>query len=109
MAEDFTRLEVAWGDSADLATLAARLEVDPKSRATGRIAFGILAIFGLTLLALLLGGLLLVMSKTPAEAEQIVNKILVPYLQEVRNFVSTLFGPLLAFILGYYFASHKDT
>ena len=66
-AEDFERLEMAWGDSADLAT-------------PPRVSFGRAVACDV---------------QDPAE--------------EVRNFVSTLFGPLLAFILGYYFASHEDS
>lgn len=106
MKED-EAIGIDWGDDLDLDTLAARMRVDPKVKATNHIAFWIVAIFGVTVILVLLGGILICTLKSAAECEQVITKAFLPFIQALANFTSTTFGPLLAFILGYYFRQQK--
>ena len=106
---DEGEIGIDWGDESDLNTLAARMQVDPKTKATNHIAGWIVAIFGVTVMLILIGGILICVVKSPAESEQVINKAFLPFLQALGNFTSTTFGPLLAFILGFYFRQQKDT
>jgi hypothetical protein len=84
--------------------------------AAKEVAERLLAFFGWTLLALFLGGLLLLgfgmlldVSKRGGDLVT-ANQLLASYakiLQSIILFVATLFGPLLGFILGHYFARRE--
>jgi uncharacterized membrane protein YozB (DUF420 family) len=52
--------------------------------------------------------LIYVRSSTPAEANEFV-KAFVGVVPIMENFVTKIFGPLLAFVLGYYFAEKGRT
>lgn len=52
---------------------------------------------------LLLLGMFLVALIRPAQADQLLNKDMGLTLVGVGTFLSSVFGPLLAFVLGYYF------
>jgi uncharacterized protein with PQ loop repeat len=104
---DSEEIGIDWGDDVDLDTLAARMRVDPKSKATNYIAFWIVAIFGAAVILVLLGGILICILKSPGESEQVITKAFLPFLQALANFISVSFGPLLAFILVYYFRPNK--
>jgi len=72
------------------------------------IAKYLLWIFGLSLGAIFIGGFALILvvfqrCRTPQEVETLVDKALVPFLRGAAIFASTVFGPLLAFILGFYY------
>jgi hypothetical protein len=96
-----------WGDET-LATLAARMQIEYKHRATHHVAGWIVAIFAVTLAMVMIGGIAICVTKTATEAIETITKAFLPFLQGVGNFASTLFGPLLAFILGYYFRQQSD-
>ncbi len=87
----------------------------PFAAAQSGIAKKIIWIFGLTLVgSLVLNFFVVVMLllKYRCQADQIgeiVSKGIVPLLTSTGTFASTLFGPLLAFILGYYFRQQGQT
>jgi hypothetical protein len=74
------------------------------------VAHRIIWIFGLTILGnltlnfLLMAVLVVKYQCQSDQIETIVNKGVIPLLTSTGTFASTLFGPLLAFILGYYFS-----
>jgi hypothetical protein len=57
---------------------------------------------------LILVGLYLILSHHSPDAEALLVKAGVPALKEVGTFLSSVFGPLLAFVLGYYFGEKKS-
>jgi hypothetical protein len=56
---------------------------------------------------LILVGLYRVLLNHPGSAEDLLGKAGVPALKEAGSFLSGVFGPLLAFVLGYYFGERK--
>jgi hypothetical protein len=95
-----------WG-KRDLETIASGLVVDKETKTKSDLAVWILTIFAATLLVLIGGGELTIALRPPAESEQALRNF-APYLQAVESFASKIFGPLLGFILGYYFASNRS-
>jgi hypothetical protein len=81
-----------------------------REKVAQKLAERIVFIFGLAVLGtlglnLVLIGVILVVSKCPLDQiEGTVSKGIVPLLTATGTFASTVFGPLLAFILGYYFS-----
>jgi MFS family permease len=57
---------------------------------------------------LILVGLYAILSHHSPDAEALLVKAGVPALKEVGTFLSSVFGPLLAFVLGYYFGERKS-
>jgi hypothetical protein len=57
---------------------------------------------------LILVGLYLVLRNHAGSAEDLVGKAGIPALKEAGSFLSGVFGPLLAFVLGYYFGERKS-
>jgi hypothetical protein len=39
---------------------------------------------------------------------KLLKEAILPFIEEVAKFAATVFSPLLAFILGYYFGSGKN-
>ncbi len=78
------------------------------------VSKAILYIFGGTVALVLLSGFTVIivgvnlrgsLSGTDAlNPQTLVKEAILPFTQGVATFASTVFGPLLAFILGYYFA-----
>jgi hypothetical protein len=91
-----------WGDET-LTALAARMQIAYKHKITHHVAGWIVAIFAVTLTTVIVSGMAICLIKSAAEATETITKAFLPFLQGVGSFASTLFGPLLAFILGYYF------
>jgi hypothetical protein len=72
-----------------------------------RLANTIVYVFaGSLALLFLLGGTIVVASETPEEAKQYVA-IILPFLDGVANFATTVFASLLAFVFGYYFSESR--
>lgn len=72
------------------------------------IAGSVIAIFAVSVIGLLVAAFAMLWqlkSYKPDAAEQFVEKVAIPLIASVGTFESTLFGPLLAFILGFYFKS----
>jgi hypothetical protein len=60
---------------------------------------------GFLFLSALLGGTIL-LTRTPDEATQLINA-LAPFLESLGKSAALVFGPPLAFILGYYFRGRQ--
>jgi hypothetical protein len=73
------------------------------------VAMGLVVIFGVLTTLALIGGFFIIKCSgcSPETAKQTITDSAIPFLKEVGAFAQTVFGPLLAFILGYYFASQK--
>jgi uncharacterized protein involved in cysteine biosynthesis len=74
------------------------------------VAMMIVQFFGLTLILLtILGFVLLIWLRwAPDKSEQIFSKAVIPFIEKLGTFATTVFGPLLAFILGYYFGEKSQ-
>jgi hypothetical protein len=81
-----------------------------RDKVAQKIAERVVWIFGCAVLGmlamdfLLVGGLLLVYKCQLDQIEGVIAKGLVPLITATGTFAATLFGPLLAFVLGYYFS-----
>lgn len=77
------------------------------------LAQGILEVFRFSVWGLLAGGFVTVLATfacsgyTPENVQIVVSQGLVPLLEKTASFASTVFGPLLAFVLGYYFGERR--
>jgi len=87
--------------------------VPAKERWANQIAQTLLQIFKWTLSGLLCGGLLVVavsMYATGGNADvtvKVMKDAVVPFIKEVGTLIATIFGSLLAFVLGHYFGKDK--
>jgi len=45
----------------------------------------------------------------PENTKLLITAAVIPFLEKVGTFLTTVFGPLLAFILGYYFGQKTET
>lgn len=80
-----------------------------KETSAQTIGHSIVAVFaGAILLALVFDFLVVVLmiyrGASAADLESVTTKSFLPLLEKTATFASTVFGPLLAFILGYYFS-----
>jgi hypothetical protein len=82
-----------------------------KERAASWVAISIVSTFAATLGIILIGGLMLISRRSGAIADPkgLVNDAIVPLLEKAATFSTTVFGPLLAFVLGYYFGERQGT
>jgi hypothetical protein len=97
--------------SADLDQTGVSTEkIQTKENYARWIAIYIVAIFGVSLcLLILLGFVLLIWLRwAPDKADVIFNKAVIPFVEKIGTFATTVFGPLLAFILGYYFGEKNQ-
>jgi hypothetical protein len=78
---------------------------DTKEESASNIALLITWTFSASA-GLILFGLYLVLRRTPADAKVLLEAA-TPILKEAGSFLSSVFGPLLAFVLGYYFGEKK--
>jgi hypothetical protein len=84
-----------------------------KEKGASWVARALVCIFGGALLICLVGGLVVIAVHPPANGaagskENIIGVAVLPLLEGVGIFASTVFSPLLAFILGYYFGEKKQ-
>jgi hypothetical protein len=114
MADETTPPAVNLDDTLTVAT-AATPPTDPfdpvKEKATGarEVARVLVFTFAATIAATFLTiALIYVRSSTPAQANEFV-KAFVDVIPVMENFVAKVFGPLLAFVLGYYFGEKGRT
>jgi hypothetical protein len=106
------------GHAADTRGLYAADQIakpfDPhkqKSVTATAVAMAILSVFALSILGTLAMNFWVLeklIVKDPKVAEEFVTKVAVPLLTSVGTFGATLFGPLLAFVLGFYFGESKQ-
>ncbi len=60
-------------------------------------------------LTIILGfSLLFCLRWAPDKVEPIFTKGVIPFMEKVGTFATTVYGPLLAFILGYYFGEKNE-
>lgn len=83
-----------------------------KSETATYIAKGILYAFGIAIAIALIGNyviLFVILWRGQHLADDFITKDVIPLLTAVGTFGATLFGPLLAFVLGFYFGeAHKE-
>jgi hypothetical protein len=94
-----------------LNALSQRLEsmVPPRERAARWIGQMLVVIFGITTLVIILYGFHIISAHSSKDdAKSVVNEALIPFLEKVATFMTTVFSPLLAFILGYYFGQKQS-
>jgi hypothetical protein len=73
------------------------------------VAQSLVGIFGGSILAILaITFSVFVRSESPEQARAYAE-VLTPVLKELASFMSSVFGPLLAFILGYYFSDKQKS
>jgi hypothetical protein len=73
------------------------------------IALVLLFIFGITILTVLVGAAIAIQrGKSPTEASEYAS-VLTTVLKELGPFATSVFAPLLAFVLGYYFGEKQQT
>jgi hypothetical protein len=83
--------------------------VPHKEVAASWVAKGIVIIFGISLGIVLIGGFVLIAFRcsSPADPKALVSDSIIPLIEKAATFATTVFGPLLAFVLGYYFAERQ--
>ncbi len=89
--------------SADLGEVSVA-----KERYASWIALIIACTFALCT-GLLLVSVLLIALIRPGQAEQLIDKAFLPALTQVGTFLTSTFGSLLAFVLGYYFKEKNSS
>jgi hypothetical protein len=101
-----------WGGSppASLSSLSDRLtEPFRKEMTARRIGTMLIIIFGISVAFLIWEGFRVVfysMDK-PEHTRVLINEAVIPLLEKIATFLTTVFSPLLAFILGYYFGQKQ--
>jgi hypothetical protein len=94
----------------EIGTLQSKSNIEFPTRERGETAHNIIVIFGAAILGslilnfLLIVGLVVRYQCQSDQIDSIVNKGIIPLLTATGTLASTVFGPLLAFILGYYFS-----
>lgn len=94
----------------EIGTVQSESTITLPTHGRGEIAHSIIWIFGIAILGnlalnfLLIVGLVIKYQCQADQIEGVVNKGVIPLLTATGTLASTVFGPLLAFILGYYFS-----
>ena len=97
--------------AASLADSAERSYVAPTHReiTAKRLAIIIVWMAGISLgLLILLGFSVIIWSiNYPEHSKQLITESVVPLIEKLATFFTTAWGPLLAFVLGYYFGERQ--
>jgi hypothetical protein len=91
--------------------LHLKLRELPKEATARTIAHSLLQTFRYSLWGTIIFGFITILAdhwSGKAQAGVLVKESVVPMMTSVGTFCSTLFGPLLAFVLGYYFGERKN-
>jgi len=80
-----------------------RLTIEEKRENSASWVASLITITFMASALMLLAGIYSVTLRKPEEAKALLDAAL-PAVKEAGSFLSTVFGPLLAFILGYYFS-----
>jgi hypothetical protein len=78
-----------------------------KENSAFSIALGILILFGVFVLSMLASSVWLMSRVSVTDSKVLMNEAILPMIKEVGNFSTSVFAPLLAFILGYYYSEKK--
>jgi hypothetical protein len=99
--------EVQLGEDLNIYDLEGveTVPVPHKELAAMWVAKAIVLIFGISMGLLILLGFTMFfwLRWAPDKVTVITSNAIVPYVEKVGTFAATVFGPLLAFVLGYYF------
>src|SRR5207245_8309350 len=104
------QVNLAGKDSASLAESAQRSYVPTQREVTAkRLAIIIVYMAGISLGALMvLGfGVIIWSINTPEHSKQLIIESVIPLIEKLATFFATVWGPLLAFVLGYYFGERQ--
>lgn len=82
-------------------------KIPQKEIAASWVAMGIVGIFAISLTLILIGGFLLILWSPHENSKALMDESIIPFLEKVGTFSTSVFGPLLAFILGYYFGERQ--
>lgn len=91
--------------------LHLKLRELPKEATARTIAHSLLHTFRYSLWGIILLGFITILAdhwSGKAQVGVLIKESVVPMITSVGTFGSTLFGPLLAFVLGYYFGERKN-
>ena len=94
-----------------LSDLSVRLtEPFRKEMTARRIGTILIVIFGVAVVLLIWEGFRVVFYSMdqPEHSKVLINEAVIPLLEKVATFLTTVFSPLLAFILGYYFGQKQS-
>src|SRR5882762_3108924 len=91
-----------------LTSLSDRLEkkpTEPREKAAWLLGTILVATFGASCIFIIWEGFRVVFFSMdqPEHTKILMTTAVIPFLEKVGTFLTTVFGPLLAFILGYYF------
>lgn len=82
-----------------------------KEHSAARVAIGLLWIFGLFLAVFFLGSIIFIIIVSGAEKASEIAKVtsgsVIPLINSIGDIAQKVFGPLLAFMLGYYFGKKE--
>jgi hypothetical protein len=98
------------GEPSSLSRFSEKLtEPFRKEMTARRIGTMLIVIFGLTAGLIIIEGFHIISSVRdhPEIAKPLVIDAIIPFLEKVATFLTTVFSPLLAFILGYYFGQKQ--
>jgi hypothetical protein len=86
-----------------------RADIPHKEMQAAWVAKAIVAIFGSSMvLSIILGFVLAFWLRWhPDKAHVIFTQAIIPFMEKIATFSATVFGPLLAFVLGYYFGEKQ--
>ena len=94
-----------------LASLSGRLEKEPSERkAAWRIGTLLVLTFAASCIFVIWEGFRVIFYSMdqPEHTKTLITLAVIPFLEKVGTFLTTVFGPLLAFILGYYFGQKSE-
>jgi hypothetical protein len=99
----------------DLKNLADRLLIPAVERTRGAlwVTKAVVIIFGVTIFLMVIGSFWLEAwwsrIPPPENAIKLVREAAIPFLEKIGAIAATVFGPLLAFIFGFYFGERSDS
>jgi len=85
----------------------AEKPIPQKELAARWVAQAIVVVFGISLTLILVGGFFLIRGMPHENTKLLVTDSIIPFLEKVGTFSTSVFAPLLAFILGYYFGERE--
>ena len=93
------------GGLAGLARKFSKPAPPPKEKAAMRIGLTLTIIFGVAIFFTIWEGFRVIFFSMdqPDHTKTLISEAVVPLLEKIATFFTTVFSPLLAFILGYYF------
>ena len=110
MADEKQPIEVNLTEGASLSEWSEQIsEPFRKELYAKAIAQGIVLMAFVSIVVVLLAGFFLIYRSmgTPENSKIVIEGAVIPLLEKTATFFTTVFSPLLAFILGYYFGQRQ--